>query len=59
MAHTPDLLASFTLSQEQLEETATILSERIKQGLVRDGQEIKAIPAYLAPPPQVTAAPRR
>ena len=52
MAHTPDLLASFTLSQEQLEETATILSERIKQGLVRDGQEIKAIPAYLAPPPQ-------
>ena len=52
MAHTPDLLASFTLSQEQLEKTASVLSERIKLGLAREGQEIKAIPAYLAPPPQ-------
>ncbi|MGM9991380.1 MAG: hypothetical protein ACI376_00795 [Candidatus Bruticola sp.] len=52
MAYTPDLLASFQLSQEQLEETAKTLSERINSGLSKDGQEIKAIPAYLAPPQQ-------
>ncbi|MGM9998700.1 MAG: hypothetical protein ACI38Q_04825 [Candidatus Bruticola sp.] len=52
MAHTPDLLASFRLSQEQLEETAKVLSERIESGLSKDGQEIEAIPAYLTPPPQ-------
>lgn len=52
MAHTPDLLASFQLTLPQLQEIATTLQERIHLGLRQDGQEVRAIPTYLAPPPQ-------
>ncbi len=51
MSYTPQLLADFTLTQEQLLETVQVFSDRISRGLSQNGQEIRAIPAYLAPPP--------
>lgn len=38
------------LSLEQLQEIATLLSQRIVEGLARDGQEIGCLPTYLALP---------
>ena len=38
------------LNIDQLRDVKVALSERIREGLKADGKEIKALPAYLAPP---------
>ncbi|MBQ7529284.1 hypothetical protein IJT10_05230 [bacterium] len=49
----PDaLVAKFQLNHTQLMETVDLLCEKIKQGLLEDGHEIKAIPSYLQQPPE-------
>ena len=52
MEYNPGLLDKFRLNIDQLNEIADTLCQRIKTGLTQDGQEIRAIPAYLAPPPE-------
>ena len=39
MSYTPQLLADFTLTQEQLLETVQVFSDRISRGLSQNGQE--------------------
>ncbi|MBM4370015.1 MAG: hypothetical protein FJ098_00075 [Deltaproteobacteria bacterium] len=41
----------YRLSAEQLEETAGRLAARVREGLARDGEEIRCLPAWLARPP--------
>jgi hexokinase len=43
--------SELNLSLDQLEEVRAALRIRIREGLAEDGREIKALPAYLPPPP--------
>jgi hexokinase len=46
----PEGLRALELGTEQLQEVRGALREKILRGLAKDGEEIKALPAYLSPP---------